>query len=496
MIHRTCRPWCLRAQVGVLAVVASMASTTTGAAVVGWTSKIVATGQYGGFSAPSISEGYLAWSSSGDIFGSAGVYRRDLSGSVQRLVGPVGPSYDYRFDDQLSNKGVVASIDAMGDMSFIARTNIPAGSVKGLFEWKDGAVQALMLEGVTVPEGHVLPAVPGDPVRASGGLTAMLGELAGGREALMTVGHFGNRSWLEVAVQAGDRTPSTLIDGSYTGTFAAFGRYAALDWYSTPPAYGQYAVAFMGSSSFIRGANQVVSQGIFIYDNFSNLRVAAERYMALPGGLPGERFRNMLSSPDLDDQQVAFVATGDMGTEGVYRAGLDGRPVRVADTHMQAPGGLGRFVSFGMWPAISGGAVAFTAATESGAHGVFYVDSSGRITKVFSSDNFALLLPHEQTLSGFVSGFGMQSLSGHQVAFTFTREAGNQGWQDFREHIIVATAVVPVPATVSLVALALAMLGLTNSRLLPNRQTALGLGRRVCWLFLAKHTRAPRISSL
>ena len=106
----------------------------------------------------------------------------------------------------------------------------------------------------------------------------------------------------------------------------------------------------------------------------------ADTATLIPGGTG--TFTAFPQHPSLSGDNVAFLGNGSGGQQGLYRAALNGPPIRIADTATPIPGGTGNFTSFlrrgpPIAPAIDGTSVAFFGAGSGGQQGI-YVSVSAR----------------------------------------------------------------------------------------------------------------------
>ena len=67
---------------------------------------------------------------------------------------------------------------------------------------------------------------------------------------------------------------------------------------------------------------------------------------AIPGGTGA--FASFGTRPTNSAGNTAFFGTGSGGQQGIYRAGPDGPPIKVADLNTAIPGGVGNFTAFGI----------------------------------------------------------------------------------------------------------------------------------------------------
>lgn len=159
----------------------------------------------------------------------------------------------------------------------------------------------------------------------------------------------------------------------------------------------------------------------------------ADTSTEVPNGQAGERFetfRNPSISRDSvgPSATIAFAATGDMGTRGLYRVAGSGLEV-VADTSIPVPGGpLGdTFASFKS-PVVSGDAIAFMAIALSDRQGVYLHTVGGGIEVV--ADISTVVpggAPGEQFAEFLDSSATGVWISGDEVVFSGVGDAGTTG---------------------------------------------------------------------
>ena len=360
------------------------------AATLGWVHQNVDDAWYQTMGNPTLRWGNLAWvnADAGGVGSGPGVYSRNVQGQTTRVdTATLGLGF---------HQQGIASVDEFGDLSFQALAADGAGNlVQGLYSRTGGIVGPLALPGQSLADlpSATLVAV-GSPTRSHGltGFSGSYNDGAAAREGIFVSYYRG----VDLLVAQGAITPTTLADFGrfgYSGHFEGFGVYAALDRNERRTNLGP-DIAFWGYSTFSNGAQNVDSQGIFIHDGMHTLVAAAERYMALPGGLTDEHFQNLQLSPSLSNGRVAFTAQGNLGTRGVYVGSTQGGPAVLVDTQDMGPDGFGRYSDFGGWVAIDGDNVLFTARNDLGELGIFMY-SLGQVVTVFDQDDFARLFPNE-----------------------------------------------------------------------------------------------------
>ena len=130
-----------------------------------------------------------------------------------------------------------------------------------------------------------------------------------------------------------------------------------------------------GGEAAVLAAGSGGQQGIYRLSQGPPIKVA-DLNTAIPEGT-GNFTSFPLASPAISSGNVAFVGNGSAGQQGVYR-GMTGPPIKLADLNTAIPGGSGNFTSFlvqgpPIAPAISGENVAFIAGGSGGQQGVYRV---------------------------------------------------------------------------------------------------------------------------
>jgi hypothetical protein len=174
-----------------------------------------------------------------------------------------------------------------------------------------------------------------------------------------------------------------------------------------------------GNVAFRGDSGQQIFLGIYFYESAGGtLSVVVDGNDPIPGGTGN--FRG-LYYPVLDQNNVAFVGTGDNPNDfGIYTA-LGGSLNVVADLTTPVPGGTGNFQGFLQGPSISGSEVAFFALAEEPAWGI-YATVGGSLKKVIAvgdtldGDTVVGLKPTER-----------DALSGNSVVFVAGLSGGLEG---------------------------------------------------------------------
>lgn len=156
---------------------------------------------------------------------------------------------------------------------------------------------------------------------------------------------------------------NTPIPGG-TGNFQSFGTEAG--------------IIIVGGNVLFAGSGAGGLQGIYM-SNPGNNGVPipiADTATPIPGGAGA--FTGFQHALGYDGKNVAAVATGAGGQEGVYRIAVIsppqvGSPLRLADTTTAIPDGDGNFTGFPAGPAISGDDVAFIGNGSDGQQGLYRV---------------------------------------------------------------------------------------------------------------------------
>jgi hypothetical protein len=116
-------------------------------------------------------------------------------------------------------------------------------------------------------------------------------------------------------------------------------------------------------------------QGIYRFIPTEPMTKVADLNTAIPDGT-GNFTAFPLASPVISNGNVAFLGNGSGGQQGIYRViptepTIPGEPVKVADLNTAIPSGSGNFTGFVGSPAISGNNVAFIANGSGGQQGVY-----------------------------------------------------------------------------------------------------------------------------
>jgi hypothetical protein len=140
-----------------------------------------------------------------------------------------------------------------------------------------------------------------------------------------------------------------------------------------------------GGEAAVLAAGVGGQQGIYRMNNGPPIKVA-DLNTAIPGGT-GNFTAFPLVSPVISNGTVVFLGNGPAGQQGVYRVipvepTIPGNPVKLANLNTAVPSGTGNFTSFVGSPAVSGDNVAFIASGGGGQQGVYRVLAQGPPIKV------------------------------------------------------------------------------------------------------------------
>jgi hypothetical protein len=222
-----------------------------------------------------------------------------------------------------------------------------------------------------------------------------------------------------------------LFDGSQlrrvadrnTGIPDATGRFT---FFGVPSVSGDI-VAFRGFGNGLTG--------IYAFGG-GTLRRVADVNTAIPAGRAN--FANFSAFVSLSGANVAFRGVGS-GEEGIYLSS-GGSLKRVADLTTSIPGGTGSFTGFSEFPALSGNNVAFLARGNAGQEGV-YLFADGALSRVADRNT---PIPDG---TGTFTELAEPVLSGGKVAFRAVGSSGQAGIYSFAGTGLsrVADRNIPVP---------------------------------------------------
>jgi hypothetical protein len=255
-----------------------------------------------------------------------------------------------------------------------------------------------------------LPVIPS----TDGGNVAFFGAGSGGQQGVYVMA---NGPPIKVA------DLNTAVPGG-NGNFTAF-------FMNGPP----IVPAISGNKVAFFGAGSGTQQGIYTYDYVQQagppIKIA-DTATAIPSG--SGNFTAFPQHPTMSGDNVAFLGTGAIGQQGVYRA-VNGPPIKVADTTTAIPSGTGNFTSFmgvgpPIAPAIDGTSVAFFGAGSGGQQGI-YVSLQGPPIKVADT---ATTIPGG---TGLFTSFADVSLSDTDIAFLAFGSGGQQGIYDLTGGLLV-----------------------------------------------------------
>lgn len=418
-------------------------------AVIGWIHQVIAENKNapGSFADPALERGnvaYMVTHKAPPVTSlDPGVYALWVDGTrvdIARIGTPLASSATLEYFDIVNAR---PAIDHLRNVSFAAATG---DQTKGIFVGSGGAVRTLALAGQTPISGQpgVLTKL-GNPSGAFGSV-AFDGTGPQGQGIYMLDADGAFSAAFEV-VRVGMPAPTTLI-GLTDGRFTGFGGFPTVNWNFRR---GGDEIAFLGDTTFKnRSGRDIVRSGIYAGVR-NDIHVIAEEGMRIPGRLT-ERFGVIRSSPSISDGRVAFHATGDEGTLGIYFGGADVSPRVVVDSHTAVPGGSGTFSRFGEFSSIDGDVVAFFGEDQLGKWGV-YTNFGGTLVSVFDADDLSRMFVNEVLTD--VSLFH-EALSGNQIAFRVGSADLVSG--DGVDRIVLATAItVPLPGTVALILLPVAI---------------------------------------
>lgn len=251
-----------------------------------------------------------------------------------------------------------------------------------------------------IPSDPTIPSIDGDNV-------AFFGAGSGGQQGIYVMQ---NGPPIRIADIA------TAIPGG-TGNFTTFTRAGS----SPNPIISGNKVAFFGAGS---GGQQ----GVYVLDyvalNGPPIKIA-DTATAIPGGTGN--FTAIPVDPYISGDNVAFLGIGSAGQQGIYRAGNNGPPIKIADLNTAIPSGAGNFTSFipgdPIAPAINGTSVAFFGAGSGGQQGI-YVMGHGPPIRIADT---ATVIPGG---TGNFTTFVDVSLSVTDVVFLGLGANGQQGIYD------------------------------------------------------------------
>jgi len=192
---------------------------------------------------------------------------------------------------------------------------------------------------------------------------------------------------------------STPIPGG-SGDFLSFGSGLSIS---------DGKVAFDGAGG--------MSKGIYLYSG-GKVQTVVDSTTFIPNG-GGSRFSSF-EAPSLSSSSVSFYGAGGGTSSGIYTGGVSSAPQVVADTTTAIPGGSGNFTSFGFFPAVSGGNVAFFGQGASGQRGIYA--TTGGSPGVVADRNTAV-----PDGTGNFRLFFTPAISGANMGFRGTDAALNSG---------------------------------------------------------------------
>ena len=298
-----------------------------------------------------------------------------------------------------------------------------------------GGQQGIYLQNRLIPPNPIRIADLNTPIPNGSGNFVSLGTEAGiiivGGDILFSGRGSGTQQGVYLASLAILTDPVRIADTA-TGIPSGIGTFTAF----------QNALGFSGSDVAFVGSGSGGQQGIYAVAVLappqvgSPLRVA-DTAMAIPGG--SGNFTLFPSGPALSGREVAFIGNGSDGQQGLYKVAVltppqVGSPLRIADTAMAIPGGIGTFTAFGsdqahpVDPAMNGDRLAFVGSGSGGQQGVYAVGVLGPPQAgPFRLADLSTPIPGG---SGTFTSFGAVSVSETDLAFLGHGAGGQTGIYD------------------------------------------------------------------
>jgi hypothetical protein len=194
-------------------------------------------------------------------------------------------------------------------------------------------------------------------------------------------------------------------------------------------------IIIVGGDILFTGSGAGSQQGIYLASHATPgaLVRIADTAMAIPGGVG--TFAGFQNGLGFNGADVVFVGNGSGGQQGIYGASgaVVGPPFKVADTTTAIPSGTGNFTGFPSGPALSGSEAAFIA-NGSGAQQGLYTVAVLAPPQVGSPLRIADTTTAIPGGSGNFTSFGSDqahpidpAMSGDRVAFVGSGSGGQQG---------------------------------------------------------------------
>lgn len=194
-------------------------------------------------------------------------------------------------------------------------------------------------------------------------------------------------------------------------------------------------IIIVGGDIFFSGGGAGSQQGIYFSSHSTpgSLVRIADTAMAIPGGVG--TFAGFQDGIGFNGADVVFVGNGSGGQQGIYGASVAvvGPPYKVADTTTAIPSGSGNFIGFPSGPTLSGSEAAFIANGSSAQQGLYTVAvlAPPQVGAPLRIADTTTAIPGG---SGDFTSFGSDrahpadpAMSGDRLAFVGSGSGGQQG---------------------------------------------------------------------